>query len=776
MPEYQHKTQVNELLSRMTLEEKLAQIVGVWTHDLQAGDAFSIDRAAEVIPDGIGQISRIGGDSTLHPLAAARFANQVQAFLVNRTRLGIPAIVHEEVCAGLMTLGSTIYPQMLGLAASFLPDLAEKMTDEIRKQTRAVGAHQGLAPVLDVARDPRWGRCEETFGEDPLLISRFGVAYIRGLQTNDLAKGVMATGKHFIGHSLSQGGLNCNSVHVGWRELWDVFMLPFQAAIQEAGIASVMNAYPDVDGEVVAASRRILTDILRDQLGFTGLVVSDYEAIPMLNYYHRMVATEAEAGEKSLIAGIDVELPTRRCYGDSLKTLLTSGELSLEYLDTAVCRVLDAKFTLGLFDTPYVNEDIVMDVFETPAQRQLARHIAEKTLTLLKNDGNILPLNPSIRKLAVIGPNADNPRAFMGDYSYTAVMDLQRLAPPPGSGFESSKFNFDQVASHQVHIPTLLASLKNHPAAPEIMYARGCDVTDPDQSGFVEAVNVASSADAILLVLGDVSGLTPFDTSGETRDSSTLRLPAVQEALLDILAATGKPIILVLVSGRVLALTPVVDKVNAILDAWVPGEEGGAAITAALLGEVTPGGKLPITFPRSVGQLPVYYNHRPSSGKSNWYGPYVTEPTEPLFPFGHGLSYTSFEYSNLILDRESAAAGEVVNIHCTVKNTGSHAGDEVVQLYCSDQYASSPRPVKELKGFARLTLAPGESKTLHFELPVDLLAHYDDNIKLVVEPGGIDVLIGSSSKDIRLSGRFTISGTEKQEITRRLFNFKVQII
>ncbi len=768
------KQRIQSLLSQMTLDEKLAQITSFWVHEIQNGREFSCEKANTLISHGIGQITRIGGDSTLEPVAAARFANQLQSYLVKETRLGIPAIVHEECCAGLMTLGSTVFPQMLGLAATWQPQLAEQMTAVIRQQTRAVGAHQGLAPVLDVAREPRWGRCEETFGEDPLLISHFGVAYVRGLQGETLQQGVMATAKHFIGHSLSQGGLNCNPVHVGWNEIWNDLMMPFQAAITEANLASVMNAYPDLDGEVVAASRRILTDLLRGKLGFNGLVVSDYEAIPMLNFFHHMLPDEAQAGVRALIAGIDVELPTRRCYGDNLKAALEAGTLTMDVLDTSVERILVKKDELGLFENPFVDEGRVLELFEAPQQRQLSREIAEKTITLLKNDGNLLPLSKNIRKIAVIGPNADAPRAHLSDYSYAAVTELSRLSPMPGVSFEAANFDPAHVAAYEVRNPSLLDSIRAIDTGAEVLHTPGCALTDPDSSGFAEAVRAAEQADVVILALGDVSGLTPDVTCGETRDSSTLRLPAVQEALFQAVAATGKPIVVVLLSGRVIALTEISARAEAILNAWIPGEEGGAAIAAALFGDINPGGKLPITFPRSVGQLPVYYNHKSSAGRSNWYGPYVTEPTQPLYPFGHGLSYTRFEYSDLSLSCEQADPGSEVAIRLKVRNTGERAGEEVVQLYIRDQFASIPRPVKELKGYIRLGLLPGESKTVTFHLPVNLLAFYNADLNLVLEAGKIDVMVGSSSEDIRLYGGFVINGSGTQPVEKRLFACPVE--
>src|SRR5512138_3061187 len=372
----------SELLGQMTLDEKLAQIGSYYIYDLQTKGDLDLQKMEEKLKHGIGQITRVAGASTFDPPSVAKAVNAIQRTLVERTRLGIPAIVHEECCSGAMVLGGTMFPQMLGLASTFQPELAEQMATVIRKQLRAIGAHQGLAPVLDVARDPRWGRIEETFGEDPTLVSHFAMAYIRGLQGHDLTEGVMATGKHFVGHSLSQGGLNCGPVHVGPRELWDVYLVPFQAAIRDAQLASIMNSYPELDGEVVAASRRILTDLLRNTLGFDGLVVSDYHAINMIHDYHKMAPDKACAARLALNAGIDVELPTRDYYDQPLRAALDAGEINLELIDLAVCRHLQKKFELGLFESPYVVDERAHEIFETPEQRSLARELAAQSMVL----------------------------------------------------------------------------------------------------------------------------------------------------------------------------------------------------------------------------------------------------------------------------------------------------------------------------------------------------------------------------------------------------------
>jgi beta-glucosidase len=764
---------VETLLSQMNLDEKLAQIGSFWIFELQTSGKLDTAKIETKLGNGIGQITRLGGASTLDPVAAAKVGNQIQKFLVEKTRLGIPAILHEEGCAGAMILGGSAFPQMIGLASTFQPGLAEKMTRTIRKQLRAVGARQSLGPVLDVSRDPRWGRTEETFGEDPTLVSAFGVAYVRGLQGEKIADGVMATGKHFIGHSLSQGGQNCAPVHVGKRELYDIYLAPFQAAIRDAGLASIMNSYPELDGEVVASSRRILTDLLRGELGFNGVVVSDYEAVLMIHNYHHAAVDQTTAGRLAIEAGIDVELPTVVCYGDPLKNALEAGDLDIETVNTAVRRHLQKKIELGLLDNPYVDEGCVLEVFETPGQRELAREVARQSLILLKNDG-LLPLKKTIRRLAVIGPNADSGRNLLGDYSYEATQELMTMQLFTGSPFAG--YDASAPAKHGLRLVTVLEGIRAAvPPGMQVVSAKGCDTLDADTSGFDEAVKIAQQADAVVLVLGDRSGLVRACTTGETRDSADLRLPVVQEELARAILKTGKPVAVVLVNGRPYAIPWLDESANAILEAWLPGEEGGTAIAEALFGDVNPGGKLPITFPRHVGQLPIFYNHKPSGMKSHWYGDYVSEKAAPLYPFGFGLSYTTFGYSNLSINRAQAASGQSVEISLRVTNTGSVRGDEVVQLYTCDEVASVPQPMKELKGYVRLTLEPGASGTVTFDLLVEQLAFYDAELNLVLEPGWISVMLGSSSSDIRLAGRFEIVGEGKIPVKERVFVCPVEV-
>lgn len=769
----QMKKQLDTLIVQMTLDEKLAQLGSCWIYELHTKGKLDSEKITARLQHGIGQISRNAGANDQYPVETAHDANLLQHFLKEHTRLGIPAIIHEECCAGLMSAGSTIYPQMIGLASTFNPQLANLMTTQIRAQIRAVGSHQGLAPVLDIARDPRWGRVEETFGEDPTLVSQFGTAYIQGLQGEDLSNGVMATGKHFVGHSFSLGGMNCAPVHLGNRELWDTYLAPFQAAIRDGKLAAMMNAYPQLDGEVVAASRRILTELLRDKLGFEGLVVSDYEAIIMIHNFHLAAESKQAAAVKALRAGIDVELPTVACYGEDLIKALQAGEVSLETIDLSVSRHLQKKFELGLFENPYVDEGKVLEVFETGANRSLAFEIACQSMVLLKNDG-ILPLSPGYNKLAVIGPNADSIRNLMGDYSYNATAELLAAMPDPNSSFAS--YSMAQASTPTVKMVSILEGIRGSVSAQTVVdFARGCDIQSDDESDFMNALELARSSDAVVMVMGGKSGLAMDCTTGEFRDATDLGLPGVQEKLIEAVVAVGKPVILILVNGRPAAIPLIAQKVNAILEAWVPGEEGGKAVAAALFGILNPGGKLPISIPRSAGQIPIFYNHKPSGMHSNIYGDYVDEPAAPLFCFGHGLSYTTFTYQNLKVDPSIVDAGGCITISCEIRNDGSREGDEVVQLYLCDEFASIPRPVKELKGFKRIQLKPGEQRHIIFQLDSRQLAFYDENMELVLEPGKFKVMVGSSSEDIRLSGSFEVVAKDKFPVTQRVFVCPVSV-
>lgn len=768
---------VEDLLSQMTLAEKLAQIGSVYIYELIEDGNFSEKKAAQWFENGMGQITRLGGASPFAPQQRARLANHIQTFLTRKTRLGIPAIIHEECCSGFTALEATRFPQMIGLASTWNPELGEQMGTVIHQQMRATGSHQGLAPVLDVLRDPRWGRCEETFGEDPLLVSRMGVAVVRGLQGQDLKQGIIATGKHFAAYSAPEGGLNCTPVHVGMHEFHDVYLLPFEAAIHDAKIASMMNSYSELDGQVVAASRAIMTDLLRDKLRFDGVVVSDYDAVKMIQTHHRMAASLEEAAALALKAGIDVELPSSLCYAEPLLQALQYGQISLADIDVAVKRLLQKKFELGLFEDPFIDEKGCTSFYHQASQGTLARRIAEESLVLLKNDGKLLPLSKETGCIAVIGPNAAASRNMLGDYSYSAAME-HLLSMNQDANNTYAHLNPRAVLEDSNNeIPTIIDVIKRRVApGTRVLYAAGCDLNSTDRSGFDQAIAAVQEADVTILVLGDRSGLTPDCTSGEFRDSADLILPGVQQELVQAVAATGKPLVAVLINGRVLSLSQLVEYVPAVLEAWLPGEEGAEAVVAALFGDINPGGKLPVSLPRSVGQVPIFYNQKSSGGRSFIHGDYVSLSTKPLFPFGHGLSYTQFEYSGLTISPVCVKPGDEVRISLSVSNSGSLPGEEVVQLYLCDEYACVPRPVKELKGFQRISLQPGESRRLTFVLPTSMLAFINTDLELVLEPGDFMVMLGGSSQDIRLEGKFKLEGTVRYINASRTILCPVEIV
>ena len=746
---------VEDLLLRMTREEKVAQLGSAWVFQLTDGERFSAERAGELLGTGLGHVTRISGASSLRAEGAAELANTIQRYLVEETRLGIPAIVHEEICSGLMAREATVFPQAIGLASTWDPTLAEALADSIRVQMRAVGAHQGLAPVLDVCRDPRWGRTEETFGEDPYLVARMGVAFVRGLQGDSLRDGVIATVKHFVGYGASDGGMNWAPAGIPPRELREVYLHPFEAAVRLGGAGSVMNAYNEIDGVLCAADHGLLTSTLRDEWGFDGCVVSDYFSIRQLAEYHRLAADGENAAAMALNAGLDLELPATDCYGAPLLQALEAGLVGDETLDDAVRRVLRAKFDVGLFEQPYVDASRASSVADTPAHHDLARTIARKSLVLLKNDG-VLPLAQDLRSIAVIGPNADATRNLFGDYAYPAHVESLRVVLDSGrSSLSTPGVEAVEISPLEIDAPSVVEALRDRFGA-RVTFAQGCDVSGAATDGFDEAVGAARAAEVAIMVMGDKSGLTDDCTSGEFRDRASFDLPGVQEELVRAVVATGTPVVLVLVAGRPSASAWLHEHCAAVVMAWLPGEEGAGAIADVLSGETNPGGKLPISYPRSTGQVPVFYGHKVSGGRSHPIGDYVDLPASPLYAFGHGLSYTTFELSESQIREPTVSWNDAVVVDVTLTNTGDRAGEEVVQLYVRDPQASLTRPVLELKSFQRVELDAGGSATLTFHVPVAQLGFYDRELSYVVEPGVIDVFVGRSSVDLLEVGSVTV--------------------
>jgi beta-glucosidase len=750
------KRKVKELLSKMTVAEKVVQLGSSFVRSYIENGKFVPAKAVE-LKNGIGHISAPALSADLPPREVAVLINEIQKYLTQKTRLGIPAIIHEECLNGFRAKGATIFPQNIGLASTWEPDLINRITQVIRRQMRATGVHQGLAPVLDVTRDPRWGRVEETFGEDPYLVGRMAVAYVRGLQGNNIKNGIVATTKHFAGHGLPEGGLNCAPSHIPPRLFREVYLYPFEKAIKEGGVLSVMNAYHEIDGIPCAASEELLAGILRDEWGFNGVVVSDYFAIAQLNTIHKIAADLSEAAALALKAGLDVELPFTNAYGKPLLDAVKKGKVSMATLDLSVSRVLTMKFKLGLFDNPYVNPDAVESVIDTPTDRELALEAAHKSIILLKNEKGLLPLKKNVKSIAVIGPSADSQRNLLGDYTFASHSAFE-IKPDKRTGdLELIK---KKLKEGMVAAPKVVSVLEGIKAAVDkntkVLYVKGCDVKGTSKDGLAAAVKAAQSADVAVVVVGDKSGLMPDNTSGEMRDRDMLGLPGIQEELVKAIYETGKPVVLVLVNGRPYTMKWLAEHIPAIVNAWEPGEEGGRAVTDVLFGDYNPGGKLPNSFPLNEGQIPTYYGHKPSGKKSAPWTDYVDGSARPLFEFGFGLSYTTFEFGNLRIEPLKIKSRGKLIIKVDVKNTGKRAGDEVVQLYINDVVASVTRPIKELKGFERVHLKPGEKKTVAIDVKADQLAFYNKKMERKVEPGLFKVMVGRSSADILLEGEFEV--------------------
>lgn len=774
---------VADLLERMTLEEKVAQLFAVWLRppedageDGPCGGWTAHDEpVAELLRHGVGQLTRPFGTRPIEPERGARALNELQRHLVENTRLGIPAIAHEESLTGLMTQGATQFPAPLNYGSSWDPELVERVGAVIRRQMRALGLHQALAPVADVIRDARWGRVEECVSEDPYLTGLVVSAYVRGLQGDDLARGVVATLKHFCAYSGSEGGRNFGPAHLGPRELADVFLIPFEMAVKLAGAKSVMNSYQEIDGEPPAASRRLLSEILRECWGFDGIVVADYFAVNMLHQLHRVAEGPTEAAAAALSAGLDVELPRPQCFREGLPEALARGLVDEAAIDRAVQRVLRLKFALGLFESPYV--DAGAAALDLPEERELARRVAEKSITLLANDG-VLPLDPQAVRLALIGPNADDPMALFGNYSfYSHVAALFEDAPPP-------------------RVETVLDVIRARLGAERVSYAQGCAILSPrsklevknaqpgglpdlgggderlswDESGFAAAVAAASKADVAIVVVGDRAGFMRRGTVGEGTDAADLSLPGLQEGLLEAVLDTGTPTVVVLLNGRPPAIPRIAERAAAIVEAWFPGQAGAGAIADALFGDLNPGGKTTVTFSRGAGVQPCFYNHHALAR-----GMPPLPAYEPVFAFGHGLSYTRFEYSQLAIEPAEIPVDGALRIACAVRNVGDRAGDEVVQLYLRDAVASVVRPVRELKGFRRISLEPGEACRVVFRLHADLLAFTGREGRRIVEPGRVDVMVGASSADIRLEGGFELAGAVREVGEDRVLATPVEV-
>ncbi|WP_217559436.1 glycoside hydrolase family 3 N-terminal domain-containing protein [Streptomyces sp. GbtcB6] len=722
---------VEALLARLTLEEKVAQLGSAWEDVEPAGPEVApgtnlfgrVGDLDETARHGLGQLTRPYGTLPRPALDHARVLAERQRQIIGQSRFAIPAMAHDECLTGFTAYGATIYPTSLGMAATFDPALIRRVGAAIGVDMAAAGVHQGLAPVVDVIRDYRWGRCEETYGEDPYLAGEMGEAYVLGLQS----AGVYATLKHFAGYSASMGGRNHAPVGMGRRELTDVILPPFERAVA-AGVGSVMNSYAEIDGEAPAASRRLLTGVLRDQWGFQGTVVSDYWSLPFLVNAHRVAADLSAAGALGLAAGLDVELPDQRGYGPALVEAVRRSEVSEADVDRAVRRVLRQKVALGLLDPDWSPEPPALRAGELeldkPVNRQLAHAVAQSSAVLLSNSGG-LPL-PSAGRIALIGPCADDVRTMFGCYSFPnhVLADRDDL----GNGVEALSLR----AALAAELPDV-----------DWVFEQGCPIREEDRSGVPAAVEASRAADLTVLVVGDKAGMFGIGTSGEGCDVEDLRLPGVQEELVEAVLATGRPVVLVVSSGRPYAVGRFSADAAAMVQVFLPGEEGGRAVAGLLSGAANFSGRLPVQIPNSPAGQPYTYLHPPLGDRQSWLS--NLDPT-PAFPFGHGLSYTTFEIDGLAADREVVPTDGRFTVSVRVRNTGAVSGAETVQLYFTDPVAQVTRPVRALLAYAKVPLEPGEEKTVGFDVHTDRLAFTGLDGHRIVEPGEILLYAGSSSR------------------------------
>jgi beta-glucosidase-like glycosyl hydrolase len=711
-------TDVDALLADMTLEEKCAQLRGTWYSALATDGRPDPSKMSTLLAQGMGHITRLSAEAAVEPAEAAACANEVQRFCVEQTRLGIPAIVHEEAVGGLCARGATQFPQGIGLASTWDPALVEEVATAIGREMRSVGARVALSPVLDIARDARWGRLEETYGEDPELSSRMAVAYVRGLQ----GTGVGATLKHFVAYGVPDGGVNWGAVSVGPRRLRDVMTAPFRAAINEAGAMSVMPSYNEVDGLALHGSPELLRDLLRDELGFDGVTAADYFGVACLESFHHLVSDLEEAGARALVAGVDIDLPDGAAYV-ALPAAVAAGKVQPADVDEACRRVLTQKEALGLFDDPFVDTGAVAAVVHRREHIALARRAAAASIVVLTNDGT-LPLAPDAR-VAVLGPSAGDPRLLLGDYHYPAHMELMQASDDPGLAPGSGAPRRPLVQN-----PT--------PTLREALGARRTLVDD------------LAGADVAVVCVGGRSGLRHQDTSGEFRDVTDLGLAPEQVALVERVARAGIPTVTVVIGGRAHSLEDVAARSGALVLGWVPGEQGGEALADVLCGDVDASGRLPVSLLRRVGQVGLHSGSPRAGGRSMMWGDYVDAPVTPLFGFGHGLSYTTWAYSDLAV--EAASADEDVTIAVTVTNTGGRTGTEVVQVYVRDEVASVGLPDSRLVGFARVDAEPGHAVSVTFRTPAGRLGFTGADLRYRVEPGAFTFSVGGLHATAELTG------------------------
>jgi beta-glucosidase len=802
-PALSAEERAEDLLKRMGIEEKMGQIVGY----LPQGE--SLEQFAKDYPQGAGEVSMLftGRLGSRHEVA--KMVRQIQEKIMELSDHHIPAIFHIETLTGALMPDATSFPSGIGQASTWNPQLQRQLADVIRRQARAVGARHAFAPVLDISRDSRFGRQGETYGEDPTLASAMGAAYVSGIQSDgNLQEGLLACAKHFLGYHASQGGIHAASTPIPPRMLREIYAKPFQAAITEANLKSVMNTYSSIDGQAVAASRNLLDKLLREEMGFSGMTVSDYTSISELHTRLKLFETKTDAGERALTAGMDIELPSKDCYNDELMERFKSGALDMEILDRAVRRVLIAKFELGLFENPFpVTREEIELVYQDPNAKQIGLEAARQSIILLKNNG-VLPLERKKQKIAVIGHHATSTRALFGGYSFATLaenmlgigntmagVDFEKISNPDKEQLGTVRNQYTYPGS-KVHIElpevdhllkrlypgicNLLEQLRLECPQAEITYSYGYAYAGNDTSMHEEALAAAAEADVVILTLGGKHGWGMSCTTGEGIDSTNINLPESQESFIRKLAELKKETIAVHFDGRPISSDMADQHIDAIIEAWNPGQYGAEAITDVLFGDYNPAGRLPVSIAYNSGQIPIFYNHDNGSsyhvGTMNEFTSYTDCPREPRYYFGHGLSYTTFAYSNLQIDKDEYDADDRLEVSVDIMNTGDVYGEEVVQLYISDIYASVVRPVQQLAGFVRVPLKPQEKRKIVFTMNLSQFAFLDEDLKWKVEAGKMRVMVGASASDIRAHGEFRIRENRYVDGVTRGFYALVNIL
>lgn len=771
---------VKSLMLNMTLEEKVLQLTGILAMDISKPETLGLE-------DGIGSMPVMGGS----PVEIAENIKKVQDYVLEHSKNKIPVLFHCEALSGPLVVSGNLFPASIGLGATFAPEIVKDMAERNREQMKALGIRQALSPVIDVTRDLRWGRLGETYGGDPTLCGAMATAFVEGMQGEDLREGVAATGKHFLGYSSSLGGLNMSRVVADYRDLRESFAKPFEMAIQMGNVKSIMNSYNEYNGKPVCASKELLTDLLRDDLGFEGVTVSDYSSVERVDRVYRASKDLTDAGERCLEAGLDVELPNRVGYNKEMTMHAKEGKFDKRYIDRAVERVLRLKYELGLFENPYPRTEELEKVFENSLNNKKSLEATMKTMTLTKNEG-ILPITNRKKKIAVVGPMANAVRAFYACYTVPASMEMMIKGESAMAGVETPEnmANNLVIEDMDLHIAddairAICPDVKTTYEAlceefEEVVWSEGCDYIGDKKNNYQEAVETAQKADIVIMAVGGRNGWGTYCTSGEGADSTQIGLPGNQEELVKKIYAVNQNMVIVHTDCRPLVSEWIYDYIPAILEAWLPCTYGGIAIAKTITGENVPGGRLPMDVPRNSSHGPVgHYFYRGTEHESfsqlaiNKRG-YLDIDMRPRLMFGYGLSYTTFEYINYRLDMDSK---NNVTVCVDVKNTGQYEGDEVVQLYGIDKRASIVRPAEELIGFKRISLKSGEKKRVEFRFNIDILSYFDDAGRWIVEAGEFEFYIGKDSKDIIWKESIYVDNTYEVEHRTRTFiaNSKILI-